>query len=254
MAIFHYYIASFANAFADLELRSFLQAQEDTSDEAYLKRHRKHELAEKKLKNRERERLAHELYQQQLTVERLRNMDRGNLLSIATALRRADGLPQKEAEDIDALHRRLLREAEDQLKRYEMLGLGDKRRTGITVTVEQRSGSDGGYTSAGEAEGGPAAGSGKRYGGARHEGAGAAPATRKRSLGSTVSEGSTEHTTPVSKRTITKSFLQPKTTLAPGGRKSSRVALAFGQRLPFMPKREFRLPERVFGELMSDRS
>ncbi|RUP25682.1 hypothetical protein BC936DRAFT_138823 [Jimgerdemannia flammicorona] len=108
--------------------------QEDTSDESYTKRHRKHELAEKKLKNRERERLAHELYQQQLTVEKLRNMDRGNLLSIATALRRADGLPQKEAEDIDALHKRLLREAEDQLKRYEMLGLGDKRRNGITST------------------------------------------------------------------------------------------------------------------------
>ncbi|KAL1923092.1 uncharacterized protein VTP21DRAFT_9468 [Calcarisporiella thermophila] len=105
-------------------------AYEDTSNEVYARRHRKHELFEKKLKNRERERLAHERYRQQLAVEKLRNMIEANRLLPMAAFRMAE---DRERERHEA-QRQLLREAEGLLRRYEDLGfggsgmIGEKRR------------------------------------------------------------------------------------------------------------------------------
>ncbi|KAG0188150.1 hypothetical protein DFQ28_005324 [Apophysomyces sp. BC1034] len=101
------------------------------SEEYYLKRHRKHEMEEKKQKNREKERLQHELYQQQQMVDRIRSMDRSTLLSIISSLRHREEEDDDENEDdmeghvdVDAVHCQLLRDAEETLKRYEMLGFG----------------------------------------------------------------------------------------------------------------------------------
>ncbi|CAG8443461.1 4113_t:CDS:2 [Diversispora eburnea] len=105
-------------------LRSKAQ-EEDISDAAYEKRHRKHELAEKKLKNRERERLAYERYQQQLAVERLRNTDSKSLISVA-AFRNND--VTNDMSKLETVHKKLLKEAEDTLARYDSLGLGGNKR------------------------------------------------------------------------------------------------------------------------------
>ncbi|KAF0554849.1 epoxide hydrolase domain-like phosphatase [Gigaspora margarita] len=105
-------------------LRSKAQ-EEDTSDVIYEKRHRKHEIAEKRLKNREREKLEYERYQQQLAVEKLRNTDSKSLISIA-ALRSQDST--SDASKLETVHKKLLKEAEDQLARYDSLGLGGKKR------------------------------------------------------------------------------------------------------------------------------
>ncbi|KAK9765386.1 hypothetical protein K7432_006324 [Basidiobolus ranarum] len=47
---------------------------EDTTSVAYEKRHRKHELTEKKMKNREQELLAHQEYKKRLMMEELRHL------------------------------------------------------------------------------------------------------------------------------------------------------------------------------------
>src|SRR5438105_2549854 len=99
----------------------------------YEKRHRKYELAEKKLKNRERERLAYERYQQQLAVDKLRNMEMNRLIPIAALRHEGASSSSSSSNTLDAsglevMHRKLLREAEDTLKRYDELGLGGKKR------------------------------------------------------------------------------------------------------------------------------
>ncbi|KAF7731595.1 hypothetical protein EC973_009359 [Apophysomyces ossiformis] len=104
---------------------------EPIPEDYYLKRHRKHEMEEKKQKNREKERLQHELYQQQQMVDRIRSMDKSTLLSIISSLRHREGEEEEEEGegeedqvDVDAVHGQLLRDAEETLRRYEMLGFG----------------------------------------------------------------------------------------------------------------------------------
>src|SRR5262249_6515254 len=53
---------------------------------------------------------------------------RSNLLSIAAAIRRSSDSGQRELEDVESLRRRLLKEAEQRLMRYRMLGLGSHRK------------------------------------------------------------------------------------------------------------------------------
>ncbi|KAI7861041.1 hypothetical protein BDC45DRAFT_493379 [Circinella umbellata] len=108
---------------------------EPIPEEYYIKRHRKHEKEEKKLKNREKERLQHEMYQQQQFVERIRHTDKSILMAIATSLKQQEEmntnqklvLPQV-LPDVDVLYRQVLYDAEEHLRRYEMLGLTRKSR------------------------------------------------------------------------------------------------------------------------------
>ncbi|KAI9285408.1 hypothetical protein BC943DRAFT_265479, partial [Umbelopsis sp. AD052] len=92
-------------------------------DEAYLRRHRKHEMAEKKLKNREKERLRYDMQQQMRLVDRLKNMNRTNLLATLSSRLRRDGIGELDEAEIKSLHQRMIREAEELLMRYEALGL-----------------------------------------------------------------------------------------------------------------------------------
>ncbi|KAI9028831.1 hypothetical protein CLU79DRAFT_736253 [Phycomyces nitens] len=97
---------------------AMLQIPEDY----YLRRHLKHEREEKKQKNREKERLQHELLQQEQMVTRIRSLDRSTLLSIVSSLRyHVDTL------DLEALHEAMLEDAEETLGRYDMLGLRHPR-------------------------------------------------------------------------------------------------------------------------------
>lgn len=100
-------------------------------EESYLRRHRKYEKEEKKVKNREKEKLQHEMYQQQQFVERVRQTDKNIIMSIATSLLQQRGQDPPPQIDPDALRRRILADAEDQLNRFEQLGfsLSSRKKT-----------------------------------------------------------------------------------------------------------------------------
>lgn len=98
-------------------------------DEYYLKRHRRHELDEKKQKNREKERLRHGYYQQKQLVERIKTMDKNLLRSIVSSIRHRTHKQEEMTEEdeekyLEDLHTSLLSEAQEHLDRYEVLGIG----------------------------------------------------------------------------------------------------------------------------------
>ncbi|KAF9176682.1 hypothetical protein BGZ51_009839, partial [Haplosporangium sp. Z 767] len=75
-------------------------AQEEIlTDEVYEKRHRKQEMAEKKVKNREKEKLRHAMYQQQLVVEKLRHIEINRLMPIS-AFRTLQKTEQQQHKDV----------------------------------------------------------------------------------------------------------------------------------------------------------
>ncbi|KAI9281189.1 hypothetical protein BY458DRAFT_430217, partial [Sporodiniella umbellata] len=103
-------------------------------DDFYYKRHRRHELEEKKQKNREKERLKHGYYQQNQLVERIKTMDKSSLQSIVSSIRHRTQIEDEEDERyLDILHERLLKDATELLNRYEALGLS---KTSVNVEEE----------------------------------------------------------------------------------------------------------------------
>lgn len=108
---------------------------EDTDDETYLRRHRKHEMAEKKLKNREKERLRYDMQQQMRLVEKLKSMNRTNLLATLSSRLRRDGIGELDEAEIKSLHQRMIREAEELLMRYEALGLLPGKQKIVYTTI-----------------------------------------------------------------------------------------------------------------------
>ncbi|CAO3623566.1 unnamed protein product [Cunninghamella blakesleeana] len=89
-------------------------------------------MEEKKQKNREKEKLEHDLYQQLQLVDKLKTIDKSTLASIVNSLRHQRNNPQLTV-DLDQLQSTLLQEAREQLYRYEQLGLGRKKGQGITL-------------------------------------------------------------------------------------------------------------------------
>ncbi|CAO3661376.1 unnamed protein product [Umbelopsis ramanniana] len=112
-----------------------LPVTEDTDDEMYLRRHRKHEMAEKKLKNREKERLRYDMQQQMRLVEKLKSMNRTNLLATLSSRLRRDGIGELDEAEIKSLHQRMIREAEELLMRYEALGLLPGKQKIVYTTI-----------------------------------------------------------------------------------------------------------------------
>ncbi|KAF9100665.1 hypothetical protein BGX29_006383 [Mortierella sp. GBA35] len=294
-------------------------AQEEIlSDEVYEKRHKKQEMVEKKLKNREKEKLRHAMYQQQLVVEKLKHMEVNRMMPISAfrslqktaeleqQLREAgaglDGTSQQQSNAIsltaakmmqEEYHRRLLQEAEDNLRRYEQLGLAEsanifsapayssfsrtKNRlvTMTTHTDEQE---------LAPAFGVPLDGKGKSIHSRSESSEGrqrkrprtvdahmedvqdsVSPQRRRRKLSASSTSAiqsarkSQAKTTaaavvepPRPPKPIT-TFIKPGSILASGSRKSSRVALAFGEKVPILDRVEFDLPLDVFGAILRER-
>lgn len=113
-------------------------------EDYYLKRHRRHEKEEKTQKNREKERLKHGYYQQKQLVERIKTMDKSLLQSIVSSIRhRTHSKEEVEAEEWDEeeyledLHVRLLNDAMEHLRRYEVLGLSSNKQGQQEVIVEE---------------------------------------------------------------------------------------------------------------------
>ncbi|KAI8879829.1 hypothetical protein K501DRAFT_256155 [Backusella circina FSU 941] len=98
------------------------------AEEEYMKRHRRLEMEEKKTKNREKERLKHGYYQQKQLVERIKTIERSTLQSIVSSIRhrnikKDEVIVDDEETYLDNLHQKLLKDAQDLLARYEVLGL-----------------------------------------------------------------------------------------------------------------------------------
>lgn len=101
------------------------------TDDYYLKRHRRHEKEEKTQKNREKERLKHGYYQQKQLVERIKTMDKSLLQSIVSSIRHRthqEGEEEEEEAYLNHLHSRLLNDAVQHLRRYELLGLNNNKQ------------------------------------------------------------------------------------------------------------------------------
>jgi hypothetical protein len=250
---------------------------------AYEKRHRKHELAEKKLRNREREKLAYERYQQQLAVEKLRNTDSKSLISVA-ALRNKDAT--NDASKLQIAHQKLLKEAEDTLAIYDSFGLGGKKRKADTTINEGESkiseepeikrtrlrgsksilnaNSDDIPPKPKEETSTRITRSRKKK---NDELASKVSATTKKPVkvpqkGKKAQNATSFSTTITSMVTPTlstgervTSFVRPRRGMASGSRKSSRSAFAFGERVPTrqMNKKDFVLPDAIFGEMINRR-
>ena len=311
--------------------------EEILTDEVYEKRHKKHEMAEKKLKNREKEKLRHAMYQQQLVVEKLRHIEINRLMPIS-AFRSLQKTVEQEQQQLkeagsnteegaqqapislaaarimqDEYHRRLLREAEESLRRYEQLGLGDNTNATTaptytafsrtknrlaTMTVDssinqQRSNaalatdsmtlhpehsehSDSTFSPSKapisvhkrirkrvkkvtSPEGVQETTVGESGGETLSESAESSfqvsPAPQKRPLkvaAVPIAVPRTEEP-PRPPKPIT-TFIKPGSSLASGGRKSSRVSLAFGEKVPLLERRDFELPMSSFGDLLLERA
>lgn len=195
-----------------------------------MKRHRKHEIDEKKQKNREKERLKHGYYQQKQLVERIKAMDKSLLQSIVSSIRHRTHKDQEEEEPVDIeaehayledLHDRLLTDALEHLKRYELLGLSNNKET-VEEDLEP-------------------------------------PALLQSTTVTEPSEFQQALKTEAKKqreRQI-KSFsghpaFVGDTSRDQGARRSTRRVIAFGQRLPEFEIQEFVLPSYIFDEKNSN--
>lgn len=102
------------------------------------------------MKNREKERLQYERYQQQLAVEKLRNTDSKTLMSVASL--RSNEPANNDMIRLETVREKLLKEAEDQLARYDSLGLGGlgKGKNGGVGMKRKRSSNTVGSSSGGD--------------------------------------------------------------------------------------------------------
>ncbi|KAF9434112.1 hypothetical protein BGZ76_008541 [Entomortierella beljakovae] len=307
--------------------------EEMLADEVYEKRHRKQEMAEKKVKNREKEKLRHAMYQQQLVIEKLRHIEINRLMPISAfrSLQKSAEQEQHQhhqsfkngsssASDEqatqgpislaaarilqDEYRRRLLQEAEENLRRYEQLGLGEnysassapmyssfsRTKNRIAAMIPILSTSERISTSPSSSLGGKvlksdisiAARSSSVEGRARKKtkkldllpadiesaviassgdvkpehprtkNAGTKKASsQKSSTLSSISDAKADEPL-IPPKPIT-TFVKPGAIIASGGRKSSRVALAFGEKVPTLERIDFDLPFDVFGDLIQER-
>lgn len=193
-------------------------------EEYYLKRHRKHEKEEKKQKNREKEKLQHEMYQQQQFVERIRHTDKSIVMAIASAICQQQ---QRSVPNVDALYRQVLHDAEEQLARYEMLGL--------TLTRKPRTSSNGATTTTTSTANQPSA-------------------STLSSLSSALSLISQSSSSTSSHHVPPKKSASPNPKPSRAIRRSVRHTLAFGHKIPAMQAAEFQLPYETFGYLMERRT
>ncbi|KAF9151022.1 hypothetical protein BG015_007148 [Linnemannia schmuckeri] len=303
--------------------------EENLSDEVYEKRHRKQEMAEKKLKNREKEKLRHAMYQQQLVVEKLRHMEVNRLMPISAfrSLQKTVELEEQLKEASagwdnthhhhssnnislaaakimqDEYHRRLLQEAEENLRRYEQLGLADSANVSSAPAyspfsrtknrlISMTTGSDGQEQASISGYAGASSDKKERSTHSHSDGLVANERRRKRLKTIDVQSDDAQDSTtpqrrrkklsaspagaiPIARKSQTKAsvpaakpiivvepprppkpittFIKPGSILASGSRKSYRVTLAFGEKVPALDRIDFDLPMDLFGDIIRER-
>lgn len=116
---------------------------EDTSDEHYLRVHKKYEAFEKRQRKDERDKLAFERYKMRTRIDLMRGMSLSAWSTVVnTVMAREDssgywlkGKEKVKAAGVDWLRRRLVREGEEVLKRYDQLLPSDTKRWAIITFV-----------------------------------------------------------------------------------------------------------------------
>ncbi|KAI7907187.1 uncharacterized protein BX663DRAFT_131170 [Cokeromyces recurvatus] len=187
------------------------------TEDYYLKRHRRHELEEKKQKNREKECLRHGYYQQKQLVERIKTMDKSLLQSIVSSILHRNSLSltsqQQVIDDhyLEQIHEQLLQNAVDHLARYEALGFKDHEPILVKQQQQQQQ-----------------------------------PILSQQLESKEKKE--IEKSSPTKRKEI-KTFGGYRTLKSQqGNRRSSRRLIAFGQRLPLFETQEFQLPLSIIKE------
>ncbi|CAG8551171.1 4572_t:CDS:10, partial [Dentiscutata erythropus] len=218
----------------------------------------------------------YERYQQQLAVEKLRNTDSKSLISIA-ALRNKDST--SDVSKLETVHKKLLKEAEDQLARYDSLGLGGKKRK-VDAIINNNSNIGGENKVPEEPDNKKARLRVQRRTSSANpeevltqsskDETTRITRSRKKKDEKQVDEikiFNTKSTEIVNHKKITRpstssyiqqqlaTFIKPNTAMPTGSRKSTRSALAFGYKVPVKPfvKKDFSLPVSIFGEMMNER-
>lgn len=114
---------------------------EDTSDEYYIRLHKKYEAFEKRQRKDERDKLAFERYKMRTRIDLLRGMSLSSWSAVVwTVMAREDqsgvwikGKERVKSEGVDWLRRRLVREGEEVMKRYDQLLPSDSKRLVLIV-------------------------------------------------------------------------------------------------------------------------
>lgn len=196
--------------------------EEDLSEAAYERRHRKHELLEKRSKNREKEKLAHERLKLAEEIEQLQTMDYYHLLPIAALRGRTEA---NNVEAAEHLRQRLLKEAQETMQRYIALGGGDKKKDKKVDEIEE----------ADEELEAPKRVYQKRKVETHEE------ALVKRGPGRPRKNPLSVVTTPA----VFTTFINAA--------EKYKGPLPFGQRMPYIPNEEFTLPEEEYGAALKER-
>lgn len=186
------------------------------------------------------------MYQQQQFVERIRHTDKSIVMAIATAICQQQ---QRSLPNVDSLYRQVLHDAEEQLARYEMLGLTltRKPRNGATTTTTTTMASSQHYPPPAL----PALPSSTSSSLAPpSDSSSLSPALSLISQSSSASQTSSHNVSP----TISKKPASPNIKPSRPVRRSVRHTLAFGHKIPVMQETEFQLPYETFGYLMDRRT
>lgn len=226
---------------------------EGTDDETYLRRHRKHEMAEKRVKNREKEQLRYGMHQQMRYVERLKSMNRTNLLATLSSRLRRDGIGELDEAEVKSLHQRMIREAEELLMRYEALGLLSSKQKIEYSTIAPKNDTHRMPELEQPSQTAPSPPS------IEPEATPAQPSKSSRSQPRKRIKlaDKDENRSAVTSRSTQKKASQPPPKTVDGqpkprGRRSKKFS--FAKSTPSISRREFSLPVAEFGELMRRRS
>ncbi|KAI9319857.1 hypothetical protein BX666DRAFT_1338944 [Dichotomocladium elegans] len=196
------------------------------------------------------------MYQQQQFVDRIRHTDKSVVLAIATTLWQQQEEEKKNTPmpSADALYRQVLQDAEDQLARYEMLGLGvsSTRKQQRTYPHDSPPPPPSSHPSLSEALS-------SSESAALSSVPSPPPATPSApppgASATTVLKPAAAEAT-AAPRHGNRKYAMPSsfTFSATGRRKRTRSTLAFGHKLPVMKDSEFQLPYEEFGQLMERRA
>jgi hypothetical protein len=112
------------------------QQADDVSDDYYHRLHRRYEAIEKRQRKDERDKIAFERYKMRTRIDLLRSISTSSWSSVVwTVLAREDptglwvkGKRAVQARGVDWLRRRLVKEGEEVMKRYDKMLPGDPRK------------------------------------------------------------------------------------------------------------------------------
>lgn len=199
------------------------------------------------------------MYQQQQFVDRIRQTDKSMIMAIVSSLRQSQkdddekDTTSESIPDIDVLYRQVLRDAEEQLQRYEMLGFSRKPRNKKVASEEDIGSSPPLSSPEHKRKESPVLTSTppslqSQSSNVSESASVSEPAAKRRNTSPTSSSSASK------KRRFVSFSSSPNGSKSPSGtRRSARNIVAFGQKVPPMDECEFHLPFEDYGPLMEAR-